>query len=179
MSVPKRIVCTFLVFILSVPLLFSSCSASKSAGQKPLSKRALKRKYSALLQTKPRKIKNKKLYYFIDDWYGVKYKWGGNDKSGVDCSGFAKNLYTSVYDVNIKRTVATQHASTRNFRRKGRLREGDLVYFREQEDPSHVGVYLKNGFFVHSAKGKGVHISSLKDDYWKRNYVGGGKVKKK
>lgn len=131
------------------------------------------------MQVKPAKIKNKQLYYFIDDWYGVKYKWGGNDKNGVDCSGFTKLLYQHVYETQMKRTVTTLHETTRNFKRKRRLREGDLVYFREKDDPSHVGVYLKNGYFVHSSKGKGVHISSLNDNYWNSIYKGGGKVKKK
>lgn len=146
---------------------------------KRLKRRALKRKYAAILKTTPHKIKNKRLYYFVDDWNGVKYKWGGNDQNGVDCSGFAHQLYLSVYGINIKRTVATLHTTTRNFRRQRRLREGDLIYFKESDDPTHVGVYLKNGFFVHSSKGQGVHISNLNDDYWQRTFAGGGKIKKK
>src|SRR5688572_27562619 len=72
--------------------------------RRPLRKKALKRKYAAILNTSPDKIKNKRLYYFIDDWYGVKYKWGGNSHSGVDCSGLVCQLYKHVYGLNIKRT---------------------------------------------------------------------------
>jgi len=171
---------SFVLCCVTCIFLLGSChSTKKTAANKPLSKKELKKKYAAILQTKPRKIKNKELYFFIDEWYGVKYKWGGNDKAGVDCSGFTKQLYTTVYKKEVKRTVATLHQSTRNFKRKRRLREGDLVYFQEDDDPSHVGVYLRNGFFVHSAKGKGVHISNINDSYWKRIYKAGGKVKKK
>ena len=168
------------LMVLAAIFFLSSChAAKKSTAYKPLSRKALKHKYASILQTSPRKIKNRKLYYFVDEWNGVKYKWGGNDKSGVDCSGFAKQLYASVYGLNIKRTVARQHATTKNFKRKRRLKEGDLVYFKEEDDPSHVGVYLQNGFFIHSSKGKGVHISNLNETYWKKTYTGGGKIRKK
>ncbi|HRO41665.1 MAG TPA: NlpC/P60 family protein [Flavipsychrobacter sp.] len=170
----------FTCLVLATLIIFTSChSSKKGTANKPLSKKELKKKYAAILETKPRKIKNQQLYYFIDDWYGVKYKWGGNEKKGVDCSGFTKILYNKVYGMEVKRTVATLHETTKNFKRKRKLREGDLVYFQEEDDPSHVGVYLKNGYFVHSAKGKGVHISNIKDNYWKKIYAGGGKVKKK
>lgn len=169
----------FITLLCSAFFLLACHSSKKTAASKPLRPKELKRKYAQILDTKPRKIKNKALYYFIDDWNGVKYKWGGNDKKGVDCSGFAKLLYANVYHTDIKRTVATQHATTKNFKRKRRLREGDIIYFAESDDPSHVGIYLRNGFFVHSSKGVGVHISSLHDPYWKKVYTGGGKVKKK
>jgi lipoprotein Spr len=148
--------------------------------KQPLRKKALKRKYAAILKTSPSKIKNKKLYYFIDDWYGVKYRWGGNNQSGVDCSGLVCQLYKNVYGLNIKRTVATQHDDTRNFRRKRRLKEGDLIYFKtEGDDLSHVGIYLRNGYFLHSSKSKGVAINSIYETYWQRVYAGGGKVRRK
>ena len=146
----------------------------------PLRKRELKQKYASVLKTTPRKIKNRRLYYFIDDWYGVKYKWGGNTQSGVDCSGLVCQLYKEVYGLKVKRTVATQHQETRNFKRMRRLREGDFVYFRtEGNKPSHVGIYLRNGYFVHASQTRGVAINSLEEDYWQRVYAGGGKVKKK
>jgi cell wall-associated NlpC family hydrolase len=181
----------FCLLIFATIVVCTSCHSSKIATtetkaksaiakeHKPLRKRALKRKYATILETKPSKIRNKRLYYFIDEWSGVRYKWGGNDKNGVDCSGFVHQLYLSVYGLKIRRTVATIHTTTKNFHRKGRLREGDILYFKEQDDPNHVGIYLRNGYFVHSSKGTGVHISNLKEPYWKKAYTGGGKVKRK
>jgi len=147
---------------------------------KPLRKRELKQKYASILKTTPGKIKNRRLYYFIDDWYGVTYKWGGNTQSGVDCSGLVCQLYKDVYGVKVKRTVATQHQETRNFKRMRRLREGDFVYFRTEGNKlNHVGIYLRNGYFVHASQSKGVAINNLEEDFWQRVYAGGGKVKKK
>jgi cell wall-associated NlpC family hydrolase len=154
-------------------------TSSVAKEYKPLRKRVLKRKYATILDTKPSKIKNKKLYYFIDEWSGVRYKWGGNDKNGVDCSGFVHQLYLSVYGLKIQRTVATIHTTTKNFHRQRRLREGDILYFKDQDDPTHVGIYLHNGYFVHSSKGTGVHISNLKEPYWNKAYTGGGKIRSK
>jgi len=154
-------------------------SETKQREYKPLRKRQLKRKYADILQTKPGNIKNLRLYYFIDEWSGVRYKFGGNNKAGIDCSGFVHQLYESVYGVKIKRTVRTMHEETKNFRKQRKLKEGQLVYFKEADDPSHVGVYLMNGFFVHSSGKEGVHISSLSEEYWKKNFAGGGKVRKR
>jgi probable lipoprotein NlpC len=146
----------------------------------PLKKKELKKKYATVLKTSPKKIKNPRLYYFIDDWYGVPYKWGGNNQTGVDCSGLVCQLYKAVYGVEIKRTVAAQKEDSNNFRRKKKFREGDLVYFKIQgDDADHVGIYLKNGYFVHSSKSKGVMISSLNDSFWQKVYNRGGKVRKK
>ncbi|MBS1781719.1 MAG: C40 family peptidase [Bacteroidetes bacterium] len=145
----------------------------------PPSHKQLKRKYAALLETKPSKIRNKALYYFIDEWMDVPYRWGGNDKSGVDCSGFVHQLYQKVYGLNIDRTVASLYDKTKNFKKQKKFSEGDLVYFKTEEQPDHVGVFLMNGYFVHSSKGKGVHINNLNERYWKQVFIRGGKVKAK
>ena len=52
-------------------------------------------KYASLIGVPA--IENKKLYAFIDSWYGTKYKYGGMTKAGVDCSGFCNILYKEVY----------------------------------------------------------------------------------
>ena len=41
----------------------------------------------------------------------------------------------------------------------------------------HVGIYLENGKFIHSASnGKTVTISRLDEDYWRTHYAGGRRV---
>ncbi|MBS1775639.1 MAG: C40 family peptidase [Bacteroidetes bacterium] len=145
----------------------------------PPSHKQLRRKYAALLETKPSKIRNKPLYYFIDEWINVPYRWGGNDKNGVDCSGFVHQLYQKVYGLKIDRTVAILYDKTKNFKKQKKFSEGDLVYFQTDEQPDHVGIYLMNGFFIHSSKGKGVHINNLKERYWKQVFIRGGKVRAK
>ena len=56
----------------------------------------------------------------------------------------------------------------------------DLVFFninnRRGGRASHVGVYLKNDLFVHATTKQGVIISSLNEPYYRRTYIGGGRV---
>jgi lipoprotein Spr len=56
------------------------------------------------------------------------------------------------------------------------LREGDLVFFNTRGGVSHVGVYLHNNKFVHASTISGVMISDLNDDYWRRKFIGAGRI---
>lgn len=121
---------------------------------------------------------NKTLYSFIDDWYGVKYVFGGTTRKGIDCSAFCRELYKNVYGKQLDRTSREQFADAKFLGSKSQLKEGDLVFFKiRTRDISHVGVYLSDGKFVHASRSKGIVISSLEDSYWSRYYVGGGRVK--
>lgn len=134
-------------------------------------------KYSSVLQVLPNQITNVMLYRFIDEWSGVKYRMGGTNKSGIDCSAFVQTLYQYVFGMNLLRTARMQFSEANLIRNVNDLKEGDLVFFRINSSYiSHVGVYLKNNFFVHSASSKGVSIANLTSDYWNKYFVGGGRV---
>ncbi|MDG1477368.1 MAG: NlpC/P60 family protein [Vicingaceae bacterium] len=163
--------CIRLVFIVFV---FSACGGGKSAVSKKKDNYVVN-KYAEILKTPKSEIKNVKLYSFIDSWYGVKYRFGGMSKSGVDCSGFCNVLYSQVYNRQIRRTTA-QLVKDVNKVGKNRLKEGDLVFFNiARKKNSHVGVYLKNNKFVHASSSKGVIISSLENPYYKKAYNKGGR----
>jgi cell wall-associated NlpC family hydrolase len=138
----------------------------------------VKDKYSSMLDVLPNQISNVMLYRFIDEWYGTRYRMGGTSKSGVDCSAFVQNLYQYVFGLNLLRTAWMQFESSKYISNINDLKEGDLVFFRIKSSRiTHVGVYLKNNFFVHSASSKGVSIASLTNDYWSRYFAGGGRIK--
>ena len=121
---------------------------------------------------------NTSLYNFIEDWYGIKYKFGGTDRTGIDCSAFVRTLHTEVYGSRLKRTSVEQFEETDYISHQKNLKEGDLVFFKiRSKNISHVGVYLEDGLFIHASRSKGVVISDLADAYWSRYYVGGGRVK--
>lgn len=126
------------------------------------------------------KEKDPSLFSFVDDWLGVKYKFGGVTRSGIDCSAFTRTLYKLVFGTDIPRTAESQY---REVKTKGvvsdrkSLETGDLVFFRTNTATTwHVGVYLDSGYFVHSSnRRQGVIISSLNEERYQRQFLSAGK----
>jgi len=139
----------------------------------PASKNPLQEK----LGLSAKEIKNNKLYAFINDWYGVPYKYGGCQKSGVDCSCFTDNLFENVYGKKLGRTAGEIYKACEKINLE-KLKEGDLVFFiTNGKSISHVGVYLRNNKFVHSSTSKGVVISDLNETYYKKCFYAAAKLK--
>ena len=137
----------------------------------------LAKRYAYMMDVPSDEVTNLYLYKFIDQWYGVKYKFGGNDDKGIDCSAFSQKLYSSIYSTPIERTSRQQHRNAEKVKNFEEAEEGDLVFFRiHRVRVSHVGVYLANGYFVHASRSRGVMISSLNEKYWNRRYAGCGRV---
>lgn len=138
---------------------------------------SIKKKYAEKLAVSESDIKNEKLYQFINDWYGVKYKYGGKDKAGIDCSGLTAALYLAVYKKTISSNTKDLVSEVKKIKESD-LKEGDLVFFNTNgKSISHVGVYLQNHKFVHASTKKGVMISDMNEPYFKQTYVSSGRVK--
>ncbi len=143
----------------------------------PTEGNTLQKKYASMLGVLPNMLHNFSLYQFIDEWYGVRYRYGGTDKSGIDCSAFVQRLYEQVFGTDVVRTAFEQFQSVDLMKNINNLREGDLVFFRiHRKRISHVGIYLVNNFFVHASLSQGVMISNLNEDYWQRFFAGAGRV---
>jgi cell wall-associated NlpC family hydrolase len=101
-----------------------------------------------------------------DRWLGVRYRRGGTDRNGVDCSGLVLRLYADVAGLALPRTSQQQSrvglaVATRD------LRAGDLVLFStDGRDIDHVGLCLGGTDFVHASPSKGVVVSSLRQNYY-------------
>lgn len=103
---------------------------------------------------------------------GTPYLWGGTTPFGIDCSGFVQ----LVYKLNGKRLLrdadiqATADPQARPVDAK-KLRKGDLVFFHGDNDAkreriTHVGMYIGDGEFIHSAGSTGVIVSPLFSGYY-------------
>ena len=103
------------------------------------------------------------------DWYGTPYKWGGDSKQGVDCSGFVQHVYEDAFAYGLPRVTETQLQSGTIVARD-QIRPGDLVFFQPEDEYNHVGVYLGDGTFVHASSSDGVTKSPIARDYWSRYY---------
>ena len=61
---------------------------------------------------------------------------------------------------------------------------GDLVFFRTKryaKYPTHVGIYIGEGNFIHSSSGHariGVKVDSLQTDFYNKTFIGATRVKK-
>ena len=118
-----------------------------------------------------------KLYDFIYDWIGKPYRFGGESKRGIDCSAFARELYSRVMGQYLPRNSRQQFKYVQTIN-KEELQTGDLVFFKiKTRDISHVGVYLSDNKFIQSSK-SGVNIASLENSYWKRYYYKAGRLTK-
>lgn len=169
----------YIVFCFFVFALFSCKHQQKSVktNETSSSTKSIQKKYAEKLNVKPNDILNEQLYIFIDEWYGVPYKYAGKDKNGIDCSGLTFNLYKSVYKKIISSNTKSLVEETKKIK-QDELTEGDLVFFiTNGKSISHVGVYLKNNKFVHASTKKGVMISDLNEPYFKQTFARAARVK--
>jgi len=139
----------FLFILIIIPiLLLSSCKSIK---------RTTTNETIVKLESQFQQFKN------------VKYKYGGLDKNGFDCSGFTLTVYKNAFNINLPRT--TEEISELGKKvSKRKLRPGDLVFFRPSRKYEHVGIFIGKKTFIHSATSKGVIKSNLENPYWKKKY---------
>ena len=151
---------------------------SNSAAIRPADANAMQIKYADILGVLPQAIHNVPLYAAVDSWLGTRYRLGGMDHSGIDCSAFVQQVFSAAFGMNLLRTAAEQATDINNLIfKKDELKEGDLVFFHIHGSRiSHVGIYLMNNFFVHASVSRGVMISNLNEDYWQRYYACAGRV---
>ncbi len=99
---------------------------------------------------------------------GTPYRWGGTSLNGFDCSGFLQYVF-SKKGVSIPRTVS----DIWNFGvGLSKPSVGDIVFYQTyKKGPSHAGIYLGDGKFIHSGT-KGVTISDMNISYWQKRYLG-------
>jgi murein DD-endopeptidase / murein LD-carboxypeptidase len=133
-------------------------------------------KYAAELGVNKKELKDPELYSYIDQWIGVPYKFGGNSKDGVDCSGFVNAVFRDVYKITLKRS-ATEIIGQCKEIQKNELKETDLVFFDISGKNSHIGIYLANQKFVHASTSKGVMISDLNQSYWQKYWGRAGRIR--
>ena len=132
-------------------------------------------KYALMMNTNVESISNLELYNFIEEWFGTRYRYGGSQKSGIDCSSFSGKLMQEVFGITLPRTAREQFRVTDKVSTED-LVEGDLVFFNTRGGISHVGVYLGNNAFVHSSSHDFVIISSLTEAYYANKFICGGRV---
>ncbi|UAM98702.1 C40 family peptidase [Polaribacter litorisediminis] len=145
-----------ILILLITSLIFGACGASKNATKK---------------NTKTDKIVSNALKY-----KGVKYKYGGTTKRGMDCSGV---VYVAFGKENVQLPRISKDMAKRGKKISlRRAKKGDLLFFkisRRKKRINHVGLVtsVKNGqvMFIHATSSRGVIVSSMSEKYWKNSFV--------
>jgi cell wall-associated NlpC family hydrolase len=103
---------------------------------------------------------------------GLAYKRGGMaPESGFDCSGFTHWVF-AMTGIKLPRTSREQFGQGLKVD-KPNLRPGDMVFFRLGRNVGHVGIYVADGYFIHSPnRNSEITISNIDSSGWIRNYAG-------
>lgn len=111
-------------------------------------------------------------------YIGTPYKFGGTTPKAFDCSGYLQYVFAE-QGIHIPRLADEQYRLGLRTKTQKELVPGDLVFFTTYEPgPSHCGIYLGDGNFIHASTSKGVRIDSLSNSYWAPRYIGGKHIVK-
>lgn len=109
-------------------------------------------------------------------YIGTPYAFGTCSANSFDCSGFTYYVHKQ-HGINIPRSSVDQ-ARAGSQVNKGNLQAGDLVIFSNtyKAGPSHAGIYIGNGDFIHASSSAGVTISNLNSNYYSNHFSYGRRV---
>jgi cell wall-associated NlpC family hydrolase len=105
---------------------------------------------------------------------GTQYRNGGSEPSrGFDCSGLVQWVFAQ-HGTALPRETREQYEMGKKID-QDEVRPGDLVFFETvSKGPTHVGIALGGGEFVHAPSSRGVvRVESYtKTEYWADRWLG-------
>ena len=159
-----------IVLLLLLLVTFSSCKSSKRV----VTKKTKSTKVDSRINNSGLTIYNPQADKVVDyalKFDGVRYKYGGTTKKGMDCSGL---IVTSFDSENIRLPRTTGDLSTAgDWIDLKQVNKGDLLFFatgKNSRSVNHVGIVTEstpgNVEFIHASTSNGVMVSNLAEKYW-------------
>lgn len=106
---------------------------------------------------------------------GTPYRLGGTGPDSFDCSGLVQYVYRNA-GIVLPRTAAEQLQATTPLTLE-QAAPGDLLFFRDGGQTSHVAIYLGQGRFVHAPSGgKTVSLDSFANAWYRMHFSRAGRV---
>ena len=107
---------------------------------------------------------------------GAPYREGGALPDGFDCSGLVNYVFAR-HGIAVPRDVRRQASAGMPVDRDAIL-PGDLLFFATTgSGPTHVGIAVGGGRFVHAPKsGDVVRVESLAAGYWRARFVAARRI---
>ncbi len=143
-----------LIFFLGISIFFTSCSSS-------------------------RKIRNQNIQQVVNtakSFHGTPYRYGGVNRSGMDCSALVYLSFRSV-GVTLPRTTGEQSKIGKKVTKR-KLKKGDVVFFatgNRRRKVTHAGIVTQrsggNVQFIHASTSLGVTEDNVFSNYWSRRFI--------
>ena len=113
--------------------------------------------YNALVQAAPPGTYWPQLVQESYSWLGVLYRYGGTNRSGIDCSWFVYRVYNNSDATYQYHSVAALKDAARCCTKETTNPEpGDILLFRKKIGGfEHMGLYLWSGYFIHATSNPG------------------------
>lgn len=113
------------------------------------------------------------------DFIGTRYRYGGKDKNGIDCSGLVCASFSEI-NLTLPRSSSEQASEVTKVNKKN-AQIGDLIFFITRgKRISHVGIITEiiddEIKFIHASTSSGVIISSIKELYYSKRFSHIGRV---
>ena len=109
---------------------------------------------------------------FAKQYVGAKYKYGGKDKKGFDCSGLTYNVMKN-FGIDLI-PVSREQEKQGAFVMVNQVKPGDLLFFRRKKNGNvfHVALVvdrtMKGTFVIHSTSSRGVVLENIDTNSWWR-----------
>jgi cell wall-associated NlpC family hydrolase len=117
-------------------------------------------------------VNSDEVMYKVIEYLNTPYLWGGTSKRGIDCSAFVQTVMYQALGVALPRTSLEQSGVGEEVEVKD-LKFGDLLFFDTMRKGrvTHVGMYLSDGYFVHSGSSTGVIVTSLEKETYAKAFL--------